>query len=64
MKKKKALTRISKKEFDSRCPYCGSGNVEKGIISYGIGASSTGKLPDANIEVWHCGVCKKIFELF
>lgn len=46
---------------DDKCPYCGSGNVKKGIISFGARASSTPKYPEPNIEIWNCLECKKEF---
>jgi len=53
----------SLKILNGKCPFCTSKEICKGILSYGIGGGSSSKLPDPNIEVWHCASCKKAFEV-
>jgi len=48
---------------DGKYPHCSSENVRKGILSVGVGASSSGKLPEANVQVWHCDNCGKTFNM-
>ena len=45
---------------NGNCPYCNSEDVMY-IGKIGAGASSSPKLPEANIKVWLCNKCKKGF---
>ena len=53
---------ILEKDFDGRCPYCGSSNVLS-IGSHAAGSSSTGKLPSFSGIDWLCEECKKAFTI-
>jgi len=65
MEENETIERLSKKTFDGKCPYCQSTNTYKGFTSYAAGPSgNSNKYPEANIEVWHCSDCKRVFELF
>jgi uncharacterized protein with PIN domain len=45
---------------NGKCPYCNTDDVmNAGKI--GFRASSSTKLPEANIKVWLCNKCKKSF---
>ncbi|MCK4818824.1 hypothetical protein KA005_23830 [bacterium] len=45
---------------NGECPYCNSDDVMN-TGKVGAGASSSTKLPEANIKVWLCNQCKKGF---
>ena len=65
MTKNNEVKRLPKKTFDEKCPYCRSVKTFKGILSYGTKpGGNSNKYPEANIEVWHCSDCERVFELF
>lgn len=64
MEENETIKRPPKTTFEGKCPHCQSANTYKGIISYGAKpGGNSNKYPEANIEVWHCSDCKRVFEL-
>jgi hypothetical protein len=60
------VRRISKKEFDSLCPFCNSRAIFR-IGEHKLNSHGSYWHPDhpkARIEEWKCAVCFRVFILF
>jgi transposase-like protein len=66
MRMNEEVAKISKKEFDSLCPFCKSEAIYQigGHQASPRGSLWYGDYPEAEVEEWRCAVCFRSFILF